>query len=145
WRAKQVDGLALGCVGTPALSGSTVLLPYGKTTAGAGIETGSAENGVLALNLDGTHRWHTAVPEVNTVLGADDSFVLAFDKRNALPGSSERHTTAVLDVATGKVLWSKPGLRPVGLDGGTVIVTNEKIDKVTALDAATGEERWTGP
>jgi hypothetical protein len=145
WKVSQVDGLALGCAGSPALSGLTVLLPYGKATAGAGIETGGAEKGVLALNLDGTHRWHTAVPEVNTVLGADDSFVLAFDKRNALPGSSEKRTTAVLDVATGKVLWSKPGLRPVGLDNGTVIVTNEEIDKVTALDAATGEERWSSP
>ncbi|GIE76308.1 hypothetical protein Aph02nite_22580 [Actinoplanes philippinensis] len=145
WKVKQVDGLALGCAGSPALSGSTVLLPYGKATPGAGIEAGGAEKGVLALNLDGTHRWHTAVAEVNTVLGADDSFVLAVDKRNSLPGSSEKHTTAVLDVTTGKVLWSKPGLRPVGLDNGIVIVTDEKIDKVTALDAATGDERWSSP
>ncbi|MCX4767846.1 PQQ-like beta-propeller repeat protein [Streptomyces sp. NBC_01275] len=145
WRVVgEIDGARLGCTpGAPALAGSTLVLPYASTTAGEGIEAGSSEQGAIGLHLDGTESWRTPIAGVDTVIGSTDRFALVTDKRESLPGSDEKHLTAVVDAETGKVLWQKSGLRAYGIDGDTVIVANPEIDTVTALDAATGRQRWT--
>jgi outer membrane protein assembly factor BamB len=146
WRVSEVDGKQLGCTdGAPAVAGTSLILPYGSATAGTGIEAGSSEEGIIALGPDGTRRWHTAIKGVNTVIGANDRFALVADGRKSLPGSDEQHVTAVLDIESGRVLWQRAGLNARGIDGDTVIVTDEQVTNVTALDAATGNQRWTTP
>ncbi|MET0133218.1 MAG: PQQ-binding-like beta-propeller repeat protein [Kibdelosporangium sp.] len=144
WRIEKVDDLQLGCAGEwLALAGSTLVLPYVKETPDKGIESGNTEKGVLGLNLDGSHRWHTAIADVDTVIGANERFVLAADTRSMLPGSPEKRFTAVLDADSGRMLWQLPGLNPVGIDGNVVLSTNDANDKLMALDATSGQQRWS--
>lgn len=143
WKIDRVDDLRFGCGGLLALTGSTLVLPYVKETPGKGIEVGHTEHGVLGLNLDGSHRWHTAVANIDTVVGVNERFVLAADRRSALPGSAEERLTAVLDAGSGRMLWQLSGLTPVGIDGDVVLATNDADDKLMAFDAASGRERWS--
>ncbi len=147
WRiVGKIDGVDLRCTpGSPALADSTLVLPYDTTTTGAGIEADSSEQGVVGLDFDGTQRWRTPITGIDTVVGTSGRFVLVTDKRALPTVPDEKRLTAVVDATTGKVLWRQSGRTARGIEGDTVLVSDHEdaYDKVTGLDAATGQPRWT--
>jgi outer membrane protein assembly factor BamB len=59
-------------------------------------------------------------------------------------------TVTAMDMRTGAMLWQAPGLGHLGAADGTIVGTRGPVQQgnwitFTALDAASGQERWTAP
>ncbi|MFF2348240.1 PQQ-binding-like beta-propeller repeat protein [Kitasatospora sp. NPDC058115] len=118
--------------GTPLVAGDTVYVP-GRSA------------GLLAFDLrSGEQRWEQgAVDAVLDPPAVHAGLVHLVDTgRTDRTGASS--AALALEAATGRVLWKRTQLRgPIGpvVAGGTVCLLSGK--QLLALDAATGDERWT--
>lgn len=105
---------------------------------------------LLALNPDGSEKWHYIYP-------ADDRRQLSTDTLSVAPNgtllvqrgrlSGDNMTYDLLALApTGTLLWQK---KYVNQYGGAIIAGTDgnvyvpDVDRLVALDLATGEQRWT--
>jgi outer membrane protein assembly factor BamB len=150
WKVEKLGEAAPTC-GRPVLAGPNVVVGYESKTTGQGIEAGSTETGVAAVGPDGATVWQTPVKGVRGVVAASNSYVLAYSD---IAGENAAHTStvAVLDAASGKVLWQradeKARIKAIDLDGDTVVLTDTVPPSdatVLGLDAATGKQRWSAP
>ncbi len=131
--------------GTPAVSGSTVLIPSlrGTLYAVSG-RTGrlrwkrEPEPGTPPVNQRSYSYYSPAV--------ADGTVYWPHQTRS---GKASRGLLSALDVRTGAVQWESPMTGATMSDGtpavadGRVYVGNETADRVIAYDAATGAQLWT--
>jgi outer membrane protein assembly factor BamB len=128
---------------------------YDRTRIGSGPAVAeetvyTARDHLVALAAgDGRERWTTDLPSeqagIPTIVG-DTVYVQTFGR------PSDPHSLVAVDTADGSVRWSRDlGTRPPGAevspaaDDETVYLTfadGEREGVLTALDAATGEERW---
>lgn len=119
------------------------------TTDGTNLYT--FEQGMLSVYLhavafDGKKLW-----EIDTVGGADN--ILFHGNRVIVQPANSKKMMAI-DPATGKNVWSRKdmaGWSDVSLHGNDVIIASKWVDalnigsgvKLSALDAMSGEERWS--
>ena len=131
--------------GTPAVSGSTVLIPSLRGT----LYAVSARTGRLRWKRE-PEPW---TPPVNqrsysyySPAVADGTVYWPHQTRY---GKASRGLLSALDVRTGAVNWESPMTGATMSDGtpavadGRVYVGNETADRVIAYDAATGAQLWT--
>nr|BFE28967.1 hypothetical protein GCM10010200_012180 [Actinomadura rugatobispora] len=123
-----------------------LVVPYTDVSDGDARTRG--ENGVVALSpVDGKVRWKTAFSEKErapTTVVASGRTVAAGSGHRSVYSRPDDVVTTVLDAATGRRAWSRPGHDPVGVAGGIVVV-RKRGGGVAGLDAATGKPRWSRP
>lgn len=116
--------------------------------AGGLVFTGGGLNGgILALDVTtGKQRWQVPTPGRLTVY-TTPSVVGGVVYAVTGPTSDRADTVFALDAATGRQLWATDVGTSVfagpAVGDGLVIVGNADDGKLIALDAATGEPRWT--
>jgi PQQ-like domain len=153
WVFDRVDDVILRCSADPVLiAGTTIVDAYIKVTPAQGIQPAGFDRGLVGIGFDGKIRWRTAAGDLNTVVAANDRFVLGQAVEGIsdpnLPGRvsepAPKIGAAVVDTNTGKLLWQRPDLAARALDGDTVYAS-DATSTLQALDAATGTVRWTAP
>jgi hypothetical protein len=150
WTFDESDGRELTCL-SGLLAGSTIVTPYRKVTPTQGIQAGTVEDGLVGLDGAGKVRWHVAAEGIYGVVAATERYAVGTSSgyHEDASGNSDKpahQATAVLDTATGRILWQRPDLIAVGLDGDTVLAQPAGSDvshTLVALDVATGQQRWT--
>ncbi|MEV6577516.1 PQQ-binding-like beta-propeller repeat protein [Streptomyces sp. NPDC051582] len=104
-------------------------------------------DGVTGYNGEGRHGWSLPAPEGGAVcaMSADAPSGTGLLTMTTAAGSCGNRLVAV-DVTSGEQLWAEdvPGLVGKPSAGGSLAVT-ATTDAVTALDLATGAERWRFP
>jgi outer membrane protein assembly factor BamB len=146
WSFDESQGRELTCL-SMMLAGSTIVTPYRKTTPAQGIQSGTVEDGLVGLDGAGKVRWHVAAEGIYAVVAANERYALGTSSgyHEDASGNSDKPAhpaTAVIDPATGRIRWQRPNLLAVGLDGDTVLARPDGSNLLTALDAATGQQRW---
>lgn len=129
-----------------------------KATVYASARTSTDKKKVTLIALDGAtgamkSSWPVTVTnESSYVVGVTDDIVLLADGN-----LYEGHTPGLdfvlrgIDRVSGKERWQRADFAPVGISGTTLtgFATPDyrvsTIDKVAAIDTATGEDRWTAP
>jgi RNA polymerase sigma factor (sigma-70 family) len=132
----------------PGPAVGVAISPDGKTVAACGASGASGDDEGAIVRI-----WDTAtgaqLRELSTE-GGNQVLLLTSDGKLARPCG--RNDTCLWDLATGKLLWKRPGLQPVVFseDGATLVGTAK--DNIVFLEAATGRElrrfvgpKWTSP
>ena len=130
-KKKGADSFGESINGTPAISGTTIIIPSAWGT----------KHGVVAHNLmTGSHLWKYRCPPV------DDGILLAGEH---VIFSDARSTVHAVDLKTGTAKWkhdldpsSAITTAPILAARSTVIVADDR-GRVYALDRLTGQTQWT--
>lgn len=108
----------------------------------------AAAGAVISVDpSDGTRHWHASTPsETSGLAVADGTAFVSFDGRTRRRDDAPAGVLAV-DLSDGSEQWrtelpDAPG--PPGVGINDVVVGTESGDLI-ALDAATGDRRWSGP
>jgi outer membrane protein assembly factor BamB len=135
-------------------------MAYTKETPAQGVQPRTFEHGLVGLDPAGKVGWRTTAKDVDSVAGASDRYVVGTNDPQFLNDEEQldaskpvRSAIIVFDPATGKILWQQPELIALGLDGDTVLAvkphvggklySSDHAGTLVALDAATGQQRWT--
>jgi hypothetical protein len=140
----------------PAVSddGETVVAAVPVSEPGEGTTPGHEAISVLAVDAGtGEERWTAEIDVSDEVAGFDGQgaiteVVAITDEAVVVTYTNEGATTAAIDPSTQETLWQRDDYGAgavvddivVGSDGN--VAENSSMSQITAVDLATGEERW---
>ncbi len=119
-------------------------------TDGERIFASFGQQGLVALDLDGTLLWHNRIEDLDNYHGSAGSPILYRDSVILYQDHQGDSFVAAFDQATGEVLWRRERDTRTGWGTPIVINTGEREElivssqaRINSYDPATGEDLWT--